>query len=79
MKHNIPSSFLSFTFVQSFAGAKKSLMYDTGSPHSLCWVAANGEEDSQNVEPVGCCVPLHGCEPAERLIHKAPAEIFQCI
>lgn len=65
MKHNILFSFLSFTFVRSFAGAKKTLMYDTGSPHSLWWVTANGEEDSQNVEPVGCCVPLPGRELAE--------------
>ncbi len=28
-------------------------------------VMANGEEDFQNVEPVGCCVPLPGCEPGE--------------
>ncbi len=65
MKHDNPFSFLFFTFVRSFAGAKKTLMYDTGSPHSLWWVMANGEEDSQNVEPVGCCVPLPGHEPAE--------------
>lgn len=44
MKHNIPFSFLSFTFVRSFAGVKKSLMYDIGSPHSLWWVTANGED-----------------------------------